>query len=168
MLGRAIYKSCTLLMVLVIYHAAELKHQIVEEVMARRSLKAAGHRQTEKMKWPQALEALQNYEIVSLGERDEIAELISFPNDIAREIQVPFADFSGDKFVEDIGKFQPRKTLFDYKAANRLCYPCALIKKRQQPSPQSLGHGRVRSTRVIRRSPPTRSSWTITSITWAV
>ncbi|NJS13611.1 MAG: hypothetical protein HC788_02105 [Sphingopyxis sp.] len=130
-LERAIHKYRTLLMVLVIYHAEELKHEIVEDVLARQSFKT-GHRQTKKMKWPQALEALQAEEIISAAEREEIAELISFRNDIAHEIHKLFADLSGDKFVRDIGRFQPRKTPFDYEAANRLRDLRALIKERQQ------------------------------------
>ena len=42
-LERAIHKYRTLLMVLVIYHTEELKHEIVEDVVARRSFKE-GHR----------------------------------------------------------------------------------------------------------------------------
>lgn len=132
-LERSIHKYRTLMMVLVIYHAEELKHEVVQDVLSQKRFRNLGQSRGEpkSLKWPEALRVLEQEGILSPEERAEISKLISFRNDIAHEVHRLFADLSQDRFTREIAEFETRKSTFDYDAVNRLRDLREAIKDRQ-------------------------------------
>lgn len=126
-LERCMIRHRALQMILVLYHAEELKRSVVETVETQARWKrvmddeaepapAAG----EGKKVKRAFDFLVQDGVLTPEERAEMVTLIGRRNSIAHHLDQVTADLSTDSWVRDHLAFMPDRQQYDYEALDRL------------------------------------------------
>lgn len=127
-LERCMIRHRALQMILIIYHAEELKREVLEIVAAQRDWKNAVNDEDrpaeeevpDRKKVKRAFDALVRDGVLTPDERREMVDLIGRRNSIAHLLDQVTADLSTDAWVRDHLTYMPDRQEHDYEALDRL------------------------------------------------
>lgn len=126
-LERCMIRHRALEMILILYHAEELKRSVVETVemqarwkRGRDDEEEAASAVAEGKKVKRALAFLVNDGALTADERREMVALIGRRNSIAHHLDQVTADLSTDSWVRGHLAFMPNRQEYDHEALNRL------------------------------------------------
>ena len=126
-LERCLIRHRALQMILIIYHAEELKRDVVECVEAQRHFKAvmsddgeAPEEPTGSKRVKRAFDHLVKDGVISDDERREMVKLIGRRNSIAHHLDQVTADLSIDRWVREMVDIMGDRQQRDYEALDRL------------------------------------------------
>ncbi|MBZ9649903.1 hypothetical protein K9B33_20425 [Sphingobium sp. 3R8] len=126
-LERCMIRHRALQMILVLYHAEELKRSVVEAVETQARWKQirdgaaeAAPAVSEGKKVKRAFDFLVQDGVLTPDERAEMVTLIGRRNSIAHHLDQVTADLSTDSWVRDHLAFMPDRQQYDYEALDRL------------------------------------------------
>jgi hypothetical protein len=126
-LERCLIRHRALQMILVMYHAEELKRDVVECVEAQRHFKVmmsddgkAPEESTGSKRVKRAFDHLVKDGVISTDERREMVKLIERRNSIVHHLDEVTADLSTDRWVREMVDIMRDRQQHDYEALDRL------------------------------------------------
>ncbi|EJU09224.1 hypothetical protein LH128_30064 [Sphingomonas sp. LH128] len=138
-LERCMIRHRALEMILVIYHAEELKRSVVETVDTQKRWKLSRNDDEttepapevpERKKVQRAFDWLVKEGVLTADERREMVKLIGRRNSIAHHLDQVTADLNPDSWVRDHLAFMPDRQQYDYEALDRLKAMRLLLEQR--------------------------------------
>lgn len=139
-LERCVIRHRALQMILILYHAEELKRDVIGGVAAQKKLRCTLNDQSgdpaestelrERQKQKRAFDALVRDGVLTADERKRMVNLIGQRNSIAHHLDQVTADLSTDKYIRDCVRHYPNRQSHDYQTLDQLRAARRLLAKR--------------------------------------
>lgn len=138
-LERCLIRHRALQMILIIYHAEELRRDVINGVAAQARWRAAVADATattpqevvkENKKLKRAFTHLVQDGVLTADEHGHMVKLIEKRNSIAHHLDQVTADLSTDRFVLDSLEYMPERRSYDYEALDQLRASRRLLSQR--------------------------------------